>query len=778
MHMHILEDFVQAAALYPYGHPYSWLTIGKLEDLDRVNVEDLKKFFMRWYGPNNATLTIGGDVNPKEVVKMVEKYFGVIPRGPKVKAMKLDPVKLDKTRYVSYVDKNIRFPAIVYAYPTVPRFHPDEAPLDCLAEILGQGKSSYFYKEFVKTRKAIQGSASHPASELSGEFSMFVLPFPGQTLSDFDKAVEQILKDFAANGVKDADIEKFKSNFESNSINGLASVSGKVSQLASFQTFKGNPNGIKEDLERYMSITKEDVMRVFKKYIQDKPKVVVSILASEEMEPAQPDNYEIPTSGKNPFPTTDYSGLTYTKPTGDKFDRSKRPPLGPNPVVKVPEFWETTFKNGIKVIGTNSNEIPTVSIQLTINGGHKLDAHDKSKAGLASLTASLLNEATENYSAEEIQEKLRKLGSSIGISASRGQTTMFISALKKNLKPTLELAEEILMRPKFAQEDFDRAVKQQLEGIKSSRKNPRAIAGQAYDRLLYGKDHIYAIPTSGDETSVAKITLEDVTSFYQKYYSPSVSELVVVGDVSKKEVMPHLQFLKDWKSKRVNIPSAEIKDKPEKTKIYIVDKTDAPQSEIRIGYLTDLKYDVDGDYYKSYLMNFPLGGAFNSRINLNLREDKGWTYGARSYFSSDEEVGSYTASAGVKATATDSSVVEFIKEIKDYQQNGITEDELAFMKSAIGQRDARNYETPRQKAGFLRRIVHYGLDRSFVDKQTEIVKNITKEELDGLAKKYLQPENMYILVVGDEASVRPKLEKLGYEIVVLDASGEVKVTKP
>ena len=769
---------LNAAALYPYGHPYSWLTIGKLEDLDRVDVNDLKKFFLRWYGPNNATLTVGGDVNPTEVIAMVEKYFGVIPMGPKVEPMKLEAPVLDQNRYVSYVDKNIRFPAVIFTYPTVPRFHPDEAPLDCLAEILGSGKSSYFYKSFVKTQKAIQASVSNPASELAGELSMFVLPFPGQTLGDFEKSVEQILVDFEAAGVADADIEKFKANYESGTINSLSSVSGKVSQLASYQTFKGNPNQIKGDLDRYLAVTKEDVMRVFRKYIKGQAHIVLSVLANDAMKPAQPDNYEIPTAGDNPFPTTDYSGLTYNRAKGDKFDRSKRPGLGANPVVQVPEFWKATFDNGLKVIGTKSDEIPTVSLQLTINGGHKLDAYDKEKAGLASLTSSLLNEATENYSAEAIQEELRKLGSSIGVGGGRGQATLFISSLKKNLAKTLTLAEEILMRPKFAQEDFDRLKNQQIEGIKSSRKDPGSIANEAYSKLLYGKDHIYGIPTSGDEASVEKITLADVQAFYQKYYSPSISELVVVGDVSEAEIMPKLQFLKDWASKKVDIPSVAITEKPEKTKIYLVDKTDAPQSEIRIGYLTDLTYDVTGDYYKSYLMNFPLGGAFNSRINLNLREDKGWTYGARSYFSADEEIGSYTARAGVKAVATDSSVVEFIKEIKDYNKNGISEDELAFMKSSIGQRDARNYETPRQKAGFLRRIVHYDLDRTFVDEQTKIVENITKKELDALAKKYLQPENMYILVVGDEATNRAKLEALGYEVVLLDEKGEVKVMRP
>ena len=769
---------IGAAALYPYGHPYSWLTIGRLEDLDRVSVEDLKKFFMRWYGPNNATLTVGGDVNPKEVIAMTEKYFGIIPRGPKVEPMKLEAPVLKENRYVSYVDKNIRFPASILTYPTVPRFHKDEAPLDCLAEILGTGKSSYFYKKFVKTQKAIQSSCFNPASELAGEFSMFVLPFPGQSLSEFEKEMMNILEEFAANGVTDADIEKFKADMESDMINGLASVSGKVSQLASFETFRGSPNGIKGELKRYMAITKDDVMRVFKEYIQNKPHVVMSILASEDAEPVQPDNFVIPTEGKNPFPTTDYKGLTYKRPMGDKFDRSKQPGLGANPVVKVPEFWNEKFANGIKVIGTTSDEIPTVTLQLTINGGHKMDAKNKDKAGLASLTGAMMNEATENYTSEEIQEKLRKLGSSVSVNVSRDATTMYVSSLKKNLSKTLKVAEEMLMRPKFAEEDFERLKKQQLEGIKSGRKDPGTIANQAYSRLLYGKNHIYAIPTSGDEGSVASITLQDVKDFYKNSYSPMISELVIVGDVTQKSIDADLQFLKNWKGKNVEIPSAKVVDKKQKTTIYIVDKTDAPQTQIRIGYLTGMPYDVTGDYYKSYLMNFPLGGAFNSRINLNLREDKGWTYGARSYFNSNEEGGAYTAAAGVKAVATDSSVVEFVKEITNYRDNGITDEELNFMKNSIGQKDARSYETPRQKAGFLRRIVHYDLDRTFVDEQTKIVDNITKEEINKLAKQNLRPENMHILVVGDEKSIRPGLEKLGYKIVVLDESGEVKVTKP
>ncbi len=772
---------INAGALYPYGHPYSWLTIGKVEDLDRVDVNDLKRFFLRWYGPNNATLTIGGDVKPEQVVKLVEKYFGNIPRGPEVDPMKLDAPVLESDRYVSYVDQNIRFPAVIFTYPTVPRFHPDEAALDCLGEILGTGKSSYFYKKFVETRKAIQASAGNGSDELAGEFGMFVLPFPGQTLSDFEAEVRNILREFEENGVTDEDIQKFKANYESNRINGLASVFGKVAQLASYETFYGNPNAIRFDLERYLSVTKEDVMRVFRKYIKDQPAVILSVLPDEGTAPAKPDNYEIPVEGDSPFPTTDYSGLEYQRPQGDSFDRSQRPEVGPNPLANVPEFWKDEFDNGLKVIGANSDEIPTVTLQLTIDGGHKMDAYDRSKSGLASITAALLNEATENYSAEAIQEELRKLGSRISVNSGNSSTTMFISCLKKNLDKTLELAEEILKRPAFNENDFGRIKQQQIEGIKASEKDPASIATQVFNKLLYGRDHIYSIPASGTDATLANITLDDVKAFYEKYYSPSLSELVIVGDISQQEVSSRLGFLKNWKAAKVEVPVMPEGNEVDKTKIFLVDKAKAPQSQIRIGYVTDLTYDVTGEYFKTAtLMNFPLGGAFNSRINLNLREDKGWTYGARSYFggADEDETAVFIASAGVKAEASDSSVVEFMKEITEYAKNGITEEELGFMRNAVGQRDARSYETPGQKAGFLRNILRYDLDRSFVDEQAKILKTITKEEIDALAKKHLQYDKMNILLVGDAESLRPKLEKLGYEIINLDEKGNPAVVRP
>lgn len=764
-----------AETLYPFGHPYSWLTIGKLEDLDRVDVEDLKKFFMRWYGPNNATLTIGGNVTAEEVIPMVEKYFGVIPRGPEVDNMTLEPVQLDADRYVSYVDNNIRFPALLATYPTVPRFHPDEAPLDFLAQILGTGRSSYLFKKFILTQKAIQASVFHPVSELAGEFTMFVLPFPGQTLADFEQEMRVILDEFATEGVSDNDLTKIKASFESSFINGLTSVSGKVSQLADYQTIADNANYIEEDLSRYLAVTKEDIMRVFNEYIYNKPGVLLSVLPNDggATAPAAPDNYVAQKDGDNPFPTTDYSGLSYSRPEGDSFDRSVKPTPGTAPLVQVPDYWRANFENGIQLIGTESNEVPTVNVQLYIKGGHELDANDPQKAGLASLTAALMNESTQNYSSEEISEELRLVASSISVSGGRSETVVGVSTLSKNLTRTMELLEEILYRPAFTEEDFNRVKQQQLESIRASYQNPAAVASQIYSRLLYGDEHIYSVPTSGLEETVSRITVEDVRDFYESYMSPEITEVVVVGDISEEEALSSLAFLNNWETKNVEIPDLPEPKPGDYTKVYLMDKVGAPQSEIRIGYVSDMTYDATGEYFKTSLMNYSLGGAFNSRINLNLREDKGWTYGARSGFSGNDRGSQFTASAGIKASATDSAVVEFIKEIKGFQENGITDDELNFMRNSIGQRDARRYETPFQKAGFLGNIIRYDLDGSYVDKQAEIIQNITREEINALAKKYLNTDNAYILVVGDGASNRDKLKALGYEVVDVTEKGDI-----
>lgn len=786
-----LQSEVVAKNLYPYGHPYSWMTIGYLEDLNRSDVNDLKNFFLRWYGPNNATLTIGGDVTSAQVLKLVDKYFGSIPTGPKVEPVKLAPVVLEKTRYVSYVDNYARASQLRLVYPTVPDYHADAPALSLLAQVLGGGgsfggggrggrgggggggnRNSVFYQTMIKTQKALQASASNQTSELAGEFSIGVTPYPEMSLADMEKLVNDAFVEFEKRGVTNEDVEKFKTQFEGRTINGLSSVSGKVSTLAAFQTFTGNPNMIKKLLDMYSKLTKEDVMRVYNQYIKGKSHVVLSTLAKgQENLVAAPDNYTIDKSNYK-APDYGYAGLKYVK-AKDKFDRKKLPGNGPNPVVKVPQFWRKDLPSGVKLIGTENKEIPVVTISISIPGGHLLAANDPSKAGTASFFARMMNEDTKNYTAEQFSEELQKIGSSVSVGSGTDAITFNVQTLKKNLDKTLSLLEERMFNPKFSDDAFKRMHKQTMESFKQAKSQPAVVASAVFAKLNYGSSHIMAIPEGGTETTVPNIKLEDVQNYYNNYMTSIGAKVVIVGDVTQAEILPKLSFLDKLPKKRLALPKIDPTPAVDKTKVYLVDIPKAAQSEFRVGYATGLKYDATGDYYKSVLTNFPLGGAFNSRINLNLREDKGWTYGARSGFSGDEYSGEFAFSSGIKADATDSALVEVMKEIKDYIANGPTDEEVDFMKNAVGQRDALAYETGVQKAAFIGRILDYNLPANFVEQQNKILKSMTKEQMKAMAQKYLHPEKMNILLVGDKKKILDGVKKLGYDIVELDVDGNL-----
>ncbi len=762
--------------LYPYGHPYSWLTIGYVEDLNRVDVNDLKNFFMRWYGPNNAALTIGGDVKPAEVVKLVEKYFGSIPRGPEVSPVVVPPAAVKQDRYVSYTDNYAKLPLLSIVFPTVPIYHKDMGALTCLSQVLGQGRNSVLYQELVKKQLALQASAFSNQSELAGEFTFQLTPSPGKSLAAMDSLFRSALVSFEARGVTDEDVAKFKGGIEAQQINGLQSVSGKVSQLAAFQTFSGNPNKIADLIKMYQSVTKEDVMRVYNEYIKGKGAVVLSVLPKgQEKLIAAANNYKIDSSSYT-APDYGYAGLKYNK-AKDNFDRSKIPGNGPNPTVRVPKFWRKDMPNGVKMIGSQSTEIPTVTITITVPGGHLVQAGDTARIGLASFFSAMMNEDTKNYSAEQMAVELQKLGSNVNVGSGLDGITFSIQCLKKNLDKTMALVEERMLNPKFTEAAFSRIQKQRLEGFKQTKADPAAVANIVFAKINYGPDNILSMSQNGTEYTIKNLKLGDIENYYSNYIGSKGVKVVIVGDVTQEEVVPKLAFLNKLPNKKVAIPAVNgIASGIDKTKVYMVDIPKAAQSQFRVGYATGLKYDATGDYYRTMLMNYPLGGDFNSRLNLNLREDKGWTYGARSDFSADEYSGNFAFSSGIRADATDSALAEVMREITNYKENGISEAELKFMKNSLGQRDARSYETGIQKANFIGRILNYNLPANYVDQQNKILANLTKKEVDAFAKRMLNPDKMNILLVGDKGKIYDGVKKLGYEIIELDADGK-KVEK-
>ena len=755
------------AALYPSGHPYSWPVIGYPEDLDAATLDDLRHFFLRWYGPNNATLIVAGNLDEPATLAMIDKYFGTIPTGPAVERAVPQAVTLDQDRYVSYVDQNVRFPLLVMAFPSVPYSHADRVPLQALASILGGGRKSLFYQQFVLSNRAIDASASNSAQELGGMFSLEVQPFPGADLAQFETDIRAILAGFSAQSISDEDLETFKGQTEATLINGLESVQGKASRLALYDYLLDNPDYLPQELEALRTLTKEDVLRVFNQYLAGKPAVLLSVLTKEAPDaPTQPDNFA-PTPALRV--TSSELDALEPRPVADSFDRTERPGAGQTPLVEVPPFWQQTLANGAEIIGTVSDEIPSVTLRLNFRGGHLLN--DAQTWGLARLTAALLNEGTTELSAESFEAELQKLGSRIIVSASRELLQVNVNALSRNLQPTLALLEQRLLQPVFTQADLDRLRRQQIESLQANREEPSAIADLVFDGLLHGREHAFAVPVNGSIETLEAMTLEDVEAFRQAALSTGALQIVAVGDVEQGTLVPALVFLDALPREAPVLQPQPALPAHEGNTLYLVDKPGAAQSEIRIGYVTDMPWDATGRYFRSSLMNYVLGGAFSSRINLNLREDKGYTYGARSGFSSTSIPGPFTAAASVRMDSTADSVRQFVNEITAYRDTGITDTELAFTRAAVGQRDALNYETPTQKAGFLGRIIEYDLPASFVDEQSVIINDISRDELNALARETLPFEKMVLLVVGDKATIGESLTALGYPIVELDSAG-------
>lgn len=749
-------------ALYPYGHPYSWPIIGYMADLNRVNVNDLKAFFLRWYGPNNATLTIGGDVEPEQALKLASKYFSPIPRGPEVEKAQVEPVVLDKDRYISMED-NVHLPLVYMSYPTVTGRHPDEAPLDILSQILGGGKTSLLYKNLVKNQIAVQAQVNHPCTELACRFNLLALPHPasGKSLADIEKIIRQSLVEFEQRGVNDDDLIKVKAAMEAGFVFGLQSVAGKVSMLAENETFTGNPNYIADDIARYNNVTKADVMRVFKQYIKDKYAVIMSIVPNGKLDQiAHADTFTPKTVKLDGQSTTTADDLTL-RIAKKTFDRSVKPKVGASASVDVPPFWKDKMANGISILGTQSLETPTTSLLLKVPAGHLYESIEKS--GTASFLAAMMGESTLRHSTEQMSQRLEKLGASISIVAGERNINISVSTLTKNLDAALDILKERMFEPKFAESDFKRLQQQMLQSIHNNKKKPEYLGAVAYKRLMLG-DGISGSPKQGNLASLKSMTVADLKAFYKKHFLPANSQLIVASDLPQEKVNEQLKRFNSWQGKGPELDAMASMPLDKQTVIYLVNKDDAAQSSIRIGK-RGLAMDISGEFYQTKLMNFALGGNFNSRLNLNLREDKGYTYGASSGFWGDTLAGGFTASASVRADVTDKSIVEMVNEIKSYQQNGLTAEELSFTRNAINQKEALKYETPGAKLGFLAQILEHDLTPEFVKTRSDILANISHEQMNALAAKHLNVDEMLMVVVGDAKTLKPKLTELGYKVV-------------
>lgn len=752
-------------ALYPEGHPYSWQPIGYVEDLDRVDVNDLKAFFLRWYGPNNAVLTIGGDIDVEDTLEWVNKYFGPIPKGPEVEKAEKQPAVLTEDKYITLED-NIRQPMVLVGWPTTYRGEETQATLNALSNVLGKGTNSYLYQNLVKTQKAVSAGSFHDCGELACTLYVYAMGDSGKKgdLIVLNQALLDTLDKFSKEGVTQERLDQITGMAEANAVFALQSVRGKVSQLASNETFYGQPDRIESQLEQIRAVTPESVTQAYKNFVQDKHKVTLSVVPRRQLDLAV---------REATFVTPPRTLPEYTKVTEDQlefrkapntFDRSVMPEVTFGVTATMPELYRVHYANGGELIGTVTTETPTVQLQFQLPAGERYVA--KGQEGLANLTAAMMEEGSTQRSVEELQATLDKLGSSVSISAGSYTTDISVSSLEKNLAQTLAIVEEVLFSPKFDEQDFERVKRQMLEGVVYQHQQPSWMASQATREVLFG-DSLFARSSDGTEESLNSLTLDDVKQFYNQHYTPEGANIVIVGDISKREAEKQLNFFKEWQGDAAPLTRPQIITPLEGQHLYLVDKPNAPQSIVRL-VRKGLPFDATGEQYLAQLANFNLAGNFNSRVNQNLREDKGYTYGASGYFASNRETGAVVFSAQVRANATVASIQEFVNELNEFSQSGLTDEEVKFMRLAVGQQDALKYETPSQKAGLLSNIVTLGLDEDYLKQRNEIVDNVSKEQLNELAKRWFDPNDYQIIVVGDAASLRPQLEKLDIPIEELE----------
>ena len=753
--------------LYPEGHPYNWQVIGELVDLQNATIDDVKEFYNSYYGPNNATLVLAGDFETEDAKALIKKYFGEI--NPKAEVAKLEPqtITLSKTKRLFHEDNFATAPQLNMVWPTPQQYTEDAYALDFLAELISSGKKAPLYQVLVKDKNLTSRTTAYNNSqELAGEFYITITANNGVNLNEVEAGIFEAFKLLEKEGVSDSDVERIKAGLETGFYNGIGSVLGKSFQLAQYNVFAGDPGFITTDIENIKKVTKEDVMHVYNKYIKDKPFVMTSfvpkgqlILITENSTKAPVVEEKISENIAKIVKSTNQEILK----TPSNFDRSVEPSQGISPKLNIPSIWTTTLENGMKVYGIVQNEIPTVNFSLVMEGGHLLD--DINKNGVANLMTDIMMEGTANKTPQELEEEIEMLGARINMYTTRESIVISANCLVRNFDETLALVEEILLEPRWDEEEFARIKIKTINEIKRSDANPNVVAGRVYNKILYGKNHIFSYPTSGTVASVEALTIEDLKAFYYKNFSPSISNFHIVGAITEADSKNNLASLGEkWKAKEVIIPSYSIDNNRGKASLYFVDIPGAKQSIINIGYISMAR--TDKDFYPAEVMNYKLGGSFSGNVNLILREEKGYTYGARTGFNGSKIKGTFKASSSVRTNTTGESVSIFKEEITDYKK-GVSQEDLDFTKNALIKSNARRFETQFSLLGMLQEMSTYNLPADYIAEEEAFISAMTLEQHKQLANKYLDETKMAYVVIGDAATQFSQFKDMDFDEVKL-----------
>jgi zinc protease len=761
---------VELEALFPPGHPYRHEVMGSMKDLDAATEADIRGFFNRTYAPNNAVLLIAGDLDVAQVKGLVEKYFAPIPAGPTVQRQPVPPIPSPISERRIAMEAKVNLARGLMAWNTVPCFAPGDAELDLLANLLGGGKSSRLYRRLVLELKIAQSvSAAHISRLLGGTFEITYVPLQGHTLADLETVINQELDKLRAQPVEAAELERARNEIKTDLVRGLDTLQGLAGQLLSYDVFAGDPAYLGRDLGRYQAATPEALQKWAAQILPGKARVTIDVepnrnapIMGRLVSPATastsaPDQPAAPASiAKNPT----------SRQSPDAEFRNKLPVAGQTTPFKLPGVKRFRLKNGLRVILAESHKLPLVGVEMVVRTGNGANPPDK--AGLADLVADMLDEGTTTRSATRIAEEIAQLGATLSTNATWDASSLSISALSENIDRALDVWADVLLQPAFSEDDLARVRENLLSALARRKDSPPLVAGVTFARVLYGERHPYGWPAGGTEKSVRRLTRGEVQAFFQEYYRPNNAVLVVAGDIREAELRAKMERrLAGWKPKPV--PPVKIPKAPPvaKTRIFLVDKAGAPQSSIRLGLVGIERKNPD--YYRALVTNQILGGGFK-RLTLNLRETKGWTYGVASMFEARRTPGPWTAGGEFVANHTADSVTEIVKEISTLCTDEVGDRELKETKDEIVRAFPARFATANQVAAQMAALAVYDLPDKDLENFSARIASVTATDVRKTAQKYLHPDNLVIVVVGDRTTIEPSLRKIG-EVELRDLDG-------
>ncbi len=730
---------------YPENHPYHWQTIGYMEDLDSASLTDVKDWFKRYYGTANAILSIAGDVNADSIKLKVEKYFGDIPPGPPIEHQKSWTAKMSGIKRMVMQDRVPQ--ARVYEIWNVPEYGSNElAYLDLLSDVLTLGKNSRLYKRLVYDEQiATDVNASINSREIGSQFEINATAKEGVPLDKIEAEINEELDKLLKEGPTTEELERAKTNYISNFVRGIERIGGfggKSDILATGEVFTGSPDFYKSRLNWISSSTIEDIKETGNKWLSD-GKFILEVL---------------------PYPEFKISTSTV--------DRSKLPETGTPPEAKFPDYQETTLSNGLKILLARRTSIPLVKFNLIVNAGFSADQNGV--PGLASLTSDMMDEGTNNMDALQISDELLKLGARLSSNSSVDNSSVSLSSLKSNMDKSLELFADVILHPSFPEKELARIKKERIAAIEQEKASPVMAGIRVLPILLYGKSSAYGTTWrgNGDKESMDKIKREDLIKFHDLWFKPNNATLIIAGDASLDELKPKLEKLfSGWE--KGETPKKKIGDvKNTKTPVvYLINIPDAEQSVIFAADIVPPKSEMND--IATETMNNILGGLFTSRINMNLREDKHWSYGAFSFIRELKAQRPFIAYAPVQTDKTKEAMEEMKKELTQFVgDKPPTPDELNKVKLNQTLELPGRWETIDDIVDYLTNLVNYNLPPDYYKTYSEKVKSLKMSDITEAAKEVVMPGNMIWVVVGDQSKIEKGIKDLGYEIKLIDSEAK------